>query len=851
MKTMQNFLKIISLTLLSSFFSLVLMAADDTTLKNKSGESKPKKSSKYLDSETLKLQKEEEEKINQSLRNKNEIEVLYSEKYRNQNSSESDLFEEEILKSQINDTGVFINSNNKVLLSKKEKTSRIKAVQEGILLDYNKDMNEKKLLNFKNPLFFVSEGVDTFSYTNSMDLCSLVNLESDKVDCLVYPEEKLGDIPFVLRRGQNSDMYEQLGLNADFIIVRDDIYSQYKKGRGAIAAAPDLDIMMYLNGDYLFMFANSMFNTFSYEHLSARKLDKTIRVGYINQQSRVIFDRTLAKLFPRHSYSYKAINVSTVEDARESICNPTDIDVFIYFGGKIPSNLQEAMNECSSIINPLTLSDGTLNEVVKLTDFFSVANVVGYYPVTSVINYLEIYIALEASYKKEVEENIFAREDKINLADYSAKPAIVQEVNNTNNNVKMSPRERERLAKIEKAEKLKKQREEERTKKIKELKEKREEKKRKEEELKAKKLNKTLKKEEEKNKDNSPSKWSSFMSILNFGSESNLVDKKKEENLYLNQELVIKEDSLNKIKGKSGENKLLGSGVYTTLNEQKEMVSNSNSVYVTANTAIKTFGIRYVMLGSRYAKRENVIDVFDSVIKDFFLVRESVLTPDISKFSVSDIILGSSGEQSVISNEYHPALAKYPNYLLESKSKKTPEQTIALKLLNVNSDNVLYPQPSGPGPLTPEELDILYSKVRETNKRKEELATIRIYQRDTISIDKALEDMRKGNKPSDSLLKTTGLDYVNVIIDEQSVLSQGMSSEEILTPDAMRELDKLINPEELPIEMISAEDVKNSVEASEGDIIAPKEGEEVTNSVSVEEVTDKDTKKTVEKEKKD
>ncbi len=152
-----------------------------------------------------------------------------------------------------------------------------------------------------------------------MDLCSLVNLGTSNIDCLVYPEADPNNMSSLLRRGQYADSYDRTGVNADFIIIRDDVYSQYKKGRGVIALAPDLDVLMYLNGDYLFMFANSMSNTFSFEHLSAQKQGKQIKVGFVNQQSRVIFERTLAKLFPNHLYRYQSVNISTLDRARESI----------------------------------------------------------------------------------------------------------------------------------------------------------------------------------------------------------------------------------------------------------------------------------------------------------------------------------------------------------------------------------------------------------------------------------------------------------------------------------------------------------------------------------------------------
>jgi len=554
------------------------------------------------------------------------------------------------------------------------------------------------------------------------------------------------------------------------------------------------------------MFANSMSNIFSFEHLSAQKRGKQIKVGYINQQSRVIFERTLARIYPNHVYRYQSINVNSLNAARDNICNPTDVDVFIFFGGKFPEPLEKVMEECSSVINPLTLSDVTLAEVVKLTDFFSVANVVGYFPTTSVLNYLEIYIALERAYKATNQNDDAS--GKLNLADYAdGSTANIQSAATVKQQQVNSPadaRARELEARRQRAEVLRKQRDEERVRRINELKQKREEEQRKREEL----LNK-------KKQGSGKSRFASFFSFLNFSSKKDPTQDKKSEPVYLNQELIIKEDSLNRIKGRANNTTLLGASTFETEAERLiNRTDNSGRIYVTANTAIKTFGIRYVLLASRYAKRENVISVFDSIVKDYFLLRENILTPDMAKFNISDIILGTQG--FLIPNNYHPALAQYPTFLLEQKTRKTPEQTIAIKVLSAtdSSNNINFPTPFGPAALTTEQMDSLYTKARELNRRKEELAVIRIFQRDTVNINKALEDIRNGKQSSDSLLRATGLDYVNAVVDEQSVLTQGMLSEERLSPDAMKELEKLVDPSTIPVKKNTADDVKNAVEGA-------------------------------------
>ncbi|MDR0484024.1 MAG: hypothetical protein LBH40_01930 [Alphaproteobacteria bacterium] len=766
----------------------------------------PRASDDYIPPEIIKQQRAEQEELNRPRREENQIDVLFSDRFREQNNTDANFFQEEIFKSQMNDTGVFLEDNKLETLRKGDRAS-IRAIQEGVLSDFKKteEGRTQKILDFKNPIFFVSEGIDTFSYTNSMDLCSVINLGARNVDCLVYPENDVNNIASILRRGQRSDFFDKTGVNADFIIVRDDVFSQYKRGRGPLALAPDLDLMMYLNGDYLFMFANSMSNVFSFEHLSAQRRGKQLKVGYVNQQSRVIFERTLARIYPNHAYRYQSINVSTVDNAKESICNPTDVDVFIFFGGKIPDNLAKAMEECASVINPLTLSDVTLAEVVKLTDFFSVANVVGYFPTISVINYLEIYIALERAYKAANQNN--DPSVKLNLADYADghnDTPMAQSSSASKPQASASPataREREADARRQRAEQLRRQRDEERVKKINELKAQREEKKKREEELLAKRNQRS----------NQQSRWTSFLSVLNFSSKKDVKEEKKSEPVYLNQELIIKEDSLNKIKGRANNIRLLGSDVNAT---EAEVQSNANRVYVTANTAIKTFGIRYVLLASRYAKRDNVISVFDSIIRDYFLLRDSILTPDMAKFNISDLILGTQG--FLMPNMYHPALSKYTSFLLEQKNKKTPEQTIAIRILSINANNIniRFPTPFGPPALTAEQMDSLYTKARELNRRKEELAAIRIFQRDTKNIDRALEDIRAGRASPDSLLRATGLDFVNAIVDEQSVMTQGMLSEERLSPDAMRELEKLVDPSTIPVNTATATDIQNSVEGA-------------------------------------
>ncbi len=767
----------------------------NTTTKVATEEPSSPLSSKYIPKDVITKQKEEDELVNVKRREENEIEFVYSEKLRNQNKSSIDKLEEEALRRALNETGVFLSTENSLWgKTENDKRLKIRAIQEGISSEYASRLSHKisteDTNEIKNPIFFVSDDTQSFGYFNTMNLCSIINLSGESVQCLVYPTDNQEDMPGLLRRGVKSDLYDQIGVNADFIILRDDAYSQYKKGNGVMTSSPSLDVVMYLNGDYLLMFSSSMKNIFSYEQLSAIKYRKKISIGYLDDPSKAIFERTVAKIFPNHSYSYNKINLEKASAAENLLCDPLDYDLIISFGNAFNEAIEKALEECSGMVNPITISDVNLNKMLKIADFLSIANVVDHYPVTSVLNYIEIYIALENSYRKS-NVNYTKSDNQISL-----------------NNQTPRTRESDIETRRKRAEELRKERE---------LKERA----RKEQNLKGKEIvsNTDIDMQQQ------TGIWASFKKFLGL-SNNNIVKEKAAANYSNNNELIVKEDSLKKVDGRSNNYSLVG------VNNLSLRSSNENKierVYLTSNTAVKTIGIRYVLLASRYAKRENVIRVFDAIIKDYFLIRGSLLTPEMAKYNVADLILGTSDSKG--KSRYHPALARYPAYLLETKGKKTPEQTVALKLLNVNLSDVKYPSFFGPMAPTNAEMDLLYEKARELNKRKEELALIRVYQRDIDSINMALSNMILGKPISDSLLKSTGLEYLNAIFDEQSVLDQGSLTEEKLTPEAQTQLQQLDSPNAFSAEQDigSSTSVDNGVASSSSDTVSAQDIEDSTN----------------------
>ncbi len=583
-------------------------------------------------------------------------------------------------------------------------------LQEGIDSEVKDILNDSynKKLNIANPIFMISEGINTTNYIYSSELCSIVNISDSNLTCLVYPVEKKKDIPSYLRRGLHSDKYKETGVNGDFVIARSDVYKLFLKGEGPLAGSPYLDLVMFLNGDYFFMFADKSKSSFSIEQLLITKGSTPVVVGYLNAPSRKVFEDVVRPLFPKNKFYYKAINIA---DAVNNICKPTNVDVFIFLGQDFPSSLKEVLTSCSKSINPLTFSDANINVILENNHVFSVANVINYYDSFSVMNFVETYIKVEKSYRQkliEEEDRVAAAAAKLEAerkakAENSLSKNIVSRRDNTK--PKSQPRPKKTLT-----------------------------------ETKIVRNKRTV----VRKKDN----------VAEVAEKP--VDEIVVKESYLGRELVLNDQDLQRLEGVEAKIDSKFLGIFPDI---KHSMFEGSNVYVTGNTVVKTFGIRHVLLATRYTKRDVVMRFFDGLIKDYFLIKENLLTPDMSKFSIKDILLGSS----VINNfRYHVGVFQYVRYMLERKVPKTDEQNIAIRLLatNVREDNI--PTPYGPQEPDIAQYNIIAERLKDLNKKKKELASIKIFQRDVKNIQMALLSIKEGKSIPNSVLEATGMRNINV-----------------------------------------------------------------------------------------
>ncbi|XWO13365.1 hypothetical protein HPDP_00057 [Candidatus Hepatincola sp. Pdp] len=656
------------------------------------------------------------------------------------------------------------------------------------------NQEEQGKTKVKEPLFFISQGKDSLPTEYSYKVCSLINNQNFNYNCLVYPLKNGENFAPYMKKGLHSEKFATTGVNGDFILLREDEYLQYEERSKKDNTLPKLDVLMFLNGEYIFMFANKMNNTFSLEQIIANKIldsNGEVKVGVINSRASNTFSKVVAPLFSSAKFIYQPINA---EDYNASFCQPNDLDLYIYIGEDLPKNVKKALEPCIAQLNPLAFSNKTLAKITKKYPFFSVANIVDYYPASAVLNYVEIYVALESAYQAKIKaEKERKQKEKLKTKNLdfalngednkivpvaNSKQEVAKEIDSdpnsgntinsklANQNMKNNSRVVTGLPPAPTQEQLLAEEKAEQSSKEKADKIKKEQQAKKEQE----KIAKEKKAKEQANKDaaaktKATKKEASKKSSSRTDTSSTTANKKNQ-NYYVNNTLVVRETALPFIVGKKNDNTIGGKIKDFT---QITKTEPANKMYNITNVAIKTFGVRYVLLASRYTKKDSVLITFDSIIKNYFLVKADILTPDMNKFSISDLILGTSSATNL---RYHPFLLGYPVYLLESSMQKSPEQVIALKLLNNESVSSNVPPFYGPQFPSKKQLDTIFLKMRYLNKQRNDLITLRVFQRDMQNIQSALLSIRTGKAIDSSVLKSTGLDHVSVIYDDKSVIYQ-------------------------------------------------------------------------------
>lgn len=248
------------------------------------------------------------------------------------------------------------------------------------------------------PIFIVTGTTEDITYFYGLEVCKLLNSKKQylSLNCMVLPVSSVKNASNYLRRGKYSNYYKKLGVSADFIITRADYLGLHQVKKGPLKNYPDLDLVMFLNGEYIFALSplqeNMDSNLSSIDAILSAK--SKVNILFMSTDSQVFFEevtqnlskKSMNYIFYDETFKEKYI---TSKDS-EIICNLKSIDMIIYVGTEFNESMEELTKNCGKVLYPITFKDSTITALQTNNNEYSTADISKYYALQILLNYSNV-----------------------------------------------------------------------------------------------------------------------------------------------------------------------------------------------------------------------------------------------------------------------------------------------------------------------------------------------------------------------------------------------------------------------------------------------------------------------------
>ncbi|MGV3279084.1 hypothetical protein ACFX5K_05505 [Rickettsiales bacterium LUAb2] len=304
-----------------------------------------------------------------------------------------------------------------------ESNNKVTATQDNNISNLvDSDMASNIVVNgkvTKQPIFILSGNLDSTDTAYAQNICNRLNndvLNKDYV-CFPYPIDDQSMAKNYIRTG-TSFLKPKKQVIADFMIanVNDIMFKQYNNS-GKFANYPDLDIVMFLQGTYLYMFGEQSYNAIEFKRFVssfvAKNPGKRINVGVVNEQARVLMTTLIL------SNNWNNVGFNFIDVDMDKANSSTKFDLIIDAGTKIDDSVQKFLNYNPGKYIPLSLDKTLIANAQKSNPQLSKEDISEYYTqyqLTSIVK--ELMKIEDENQAKDTAKDTDASDDKI-VNDYT------------------------------------------------------------------------------------------------------------------------------------------------------------------------------------------------------------------------------------------------------------------------------------------------------------------------------------------------------------------------------------------------------------------------------------------------
>lgn len=280
------------------------------------------------------------------------------------------------------------NTNNTVAVNE---VNFIDLLNDGSISDIE-SLDVYKLIKSRQSIFILTNKDNAIDEVYANNICDNVNnnLTNSRYVCLAQGIKNFyQDAPEYITKSHSSPESKQL-FSANFLVTRlDYLINKQKDNSGPLAKLPDLDMVMFLNGNYLYLWGDYKYNATEL----TKELESFKNKGNNNKIFRVAAANELAKEIVIKVLEANDLSVNVQVDIiniNNSNNNKNNYQVVAYAGNTISEDMNNYIAKYYRNYVPLGLTDSVIDKTISKNKEFSTYNVASYYTTEGLLRNINI-----------------------------------------------------------------------------------------------------------------------------------------------------------------------------------------------------------------------------------------------------------------------------------------------------------------------------------------------------------------------------------------------------------------------------------------------------------------------------
>lgn len=287
-----------------------------------------------------------------------------------------------------------------------------------------------KLIQSRKALFILTDNEDKIAKVYGTNICDSMNnrLTNQKYVCIAQPVNNFyQNAANYVNKEQNLEANKQ-SFTADFLITRlDYLIDKQQNNSGPLANLPYIDMVMFLNGNYLFLWGDDKYRaielTKELENFkkSHSKKNDVFKIAVANDFAKDL----LIKILEANNLT-ESVQIDTIDISSTNKVAKKNYQVIAYAGSTISSEMSDYILKNYPSYVPLGMMDSVISNTMNKNQDLSSYNVSNYYTTEELLRNINIKSSTSKMLTTNEDNKVDINNAVKEQTDLSSKPAFTK-----------------------------------------------------------------------------------------------------------------------------------------------------------------------------------------------------------------------------------------------------------------------------------------------------------------------------------------------------------------------------------------------------------------------------------------